>query len=89
LEAKIQSAVYDKFVGSRTVIAVVADQLKWADRTMLATEKKELFHDLHPINEGEMNLPQPLRMRIPGYPAQVAYNIFMERYTNLVTDTAN
>jgi hypothetical protein len=84
LEWSIQKAVYSRFQldsdfnGTKLL-------LRWADNTMLATEKHELFPEGHPTQPGEEVLPPASRMRLGRYIPQIAYNLFMARYTNLVT----
>lgn len=80
LEHKIQDVIYRSF---QLDLHSRGSNLSWADGTMLATEKVELFPEGHPTNPGYELLP-PQRMRLAKYIPQIAYNQFMCHYNNLV-----
>jgi hypothetical protein len=87
LEKKIQDVIYRSFQLDHALEA--SEQfLKWADSTMLATEKIELFPEGHASNVMDGCLPPPQRMRLAKYIPQIAYNQFMAHYSNLIAARA-
>lgn len=82
LEKRIQKCVYEKF--NLDVTDEIRGWLRHVDDLMLATEKKELFGAQgHALQEYEVALPQPARMRLMSVMPAIAENIFLQEFAVL------
>lgn len=89
LEKRIQKVMY-AWAGLTDVAVEFAGALRFADDTMLATEKRGLFDAIHHKQPGE-DLPMPLNMRLDKWVSSHAENMFLQQYALLqvrITATA-